>query len=67
MHPQRWTKVVRKQTVNVQCAERALGGTAELSAEILTVVGRMRAELPLRGQGPTENNCRETFFKGKVK
>ena len=55
------------RTVNVQCAERALGGTGELSAEILTVVGRMRAELPLRGQGPTENNFRETFFKGKVK
>ena len=35
------------RTVNVQCAERALGGTGELSAEILTVVGRMRAELPL--------------------
>ena len=47
MHPQRWTKVVRKPTVNVQCAERALRGTGELSAEVLRVVGRMRTELPL--------------------
>ena len=39
--------VRKERTVNVQCAERALGGTGELSAEVLRVVGRMRTELPL--------------------
>ena len=43
MAPQRLTKVVRKGTVNVQCTERTLGGTGELSSEILRVVGRVRA------------------------
>ena len=39
--------VRKERTVNVQCAERALGGTGELSAEVLRVVGRMITELPL--------------------
>ena len=51
MDPQRLTKVVRKGTVNVQCAERTLQGTGELSSEILRVVRRVRAEFPLGGQG----------------
>ena len=52
MDPQRLTKVVRKgRTANVQCTERTLGGTGELTSEILSVVGRVRAEFPLGGQG----------------
>lgn len=39
--------VRKERTVNVQYAERTLGGIGELSAEILRVVGRMRAELSL--------------------
>jgi len=56
MHPQRWTKVVRKQTVNVQCKERALGGTAELSAEILREQGRESRISSVNAGNLTENH-----------
>ena len=55
MHPQRWTKVVRKPTVNVQCAERALGGAAELSTEILREQGGERIS-SVNARNLTENH-----------
>lgn len=56
MHPQRWTKVVRMQTVNVQCAERALGGTGELSAEIVEKGGQSESRIALERTGNLTGN-----------
>lgn len=54
----------------MQCAERALGGTGELSAKTISVVGRVRSQFPLGGQGiqqgGTESNCKK-ILKVKVK
>lgn len=58
-----------KWAVKLQCAEKALGGIGEMSAEIISLVGRVRSEFPLWGnrikQGWIESNCKKTLLRSK--